>query len=1368
MLNAIKLPLYKAYKTIFFPSVNPGADSTAPYQIDCIIDNNDLLLQSIWLDLNLKLSLHRFISVLPTYPVRYPINQYLFSYKKLGLFPYQFNNINQINNQPVFIDCSYAENIIRNKYIKTNNYRSERAINLTKPLFYINKNKTNCLLYIIDRTKPFPLSIFYKPLMVWLNGMRTKKDIIPYDYVFLCILPGPYYIKIYDKDHQFSFSRILGILHKVKPQSKDAQLETITNEVIANVGLSPKYKQIVQDLLTTYPSLTQAFLNGKVTPTQLVAAAVEYKISGDKNKVVSVINSSKPITAPDVKKLVDKYSDLIIVRNISIAKPSDPVLSTVNTRSVVNYKDGHQLFEFESQDYSVNLQRDLENIAKSVGTGRYPLRVKDIKYEPIENYNDVKRSDLVNVYITFIDNKGKEQQVKLIIPRLRENSFVINDKVYTIVNQLTIVPIFFLRPYIGKLTTTYSTLSISYKFPHKSNGYFQVFIGGYKLELGPAYTYTFGLANTLKLFGISGEFNDIKPSTRELNKQNKEVFVIGNKFLIIDRDKINEYQRALLKSFDRVPYSSITNLHSKDINKQIFWGDVIIHQTNNQNSPFIINQVWTHILDNATLDVLKARGEPTTIPQIVLYICKRIIDPSNVDTRNDLSKQRIRNAEIINQYIFKALSRAYSNYVTQRSMGDENAQLEVNAAHVLREILSDPNVQVLEHVNPLEELSVKTRLSPTGLGGLPTKEAITVEYRNIHRSYYGAIDPTDTPEGSAVGAIQHLALDSSLHTRGLIGQKPLNDNIGSGMLSVSSAMVPFINSNDGARCMFSANQMRSAVPLLENDIPLVQSGYESILTNYLSRDFIKRSPCNGTVVAITDRSIAIQCDNNKKQIQHVSIEPAQLQSGQGKHGYSNFRPLVKPGQRLKQDQVIAEGANINHGLICMGVNCLTAIMPYKGYNYEDAIVISEELVENKKMTSVHYDQVVVQLPDNSKLLEIVQPGQDIIEGQSLIKFIPPNLAEFIQNIEGIDIDDISANAINIRSEAQGKVFRIDCFGPASTPTQYPELKLIYESFKAYYKQKYPNRQFPRRFTWAGKPFDGIILRFHIKYEVDIAVGDKLCNRHGNKGTVGLILPKDKMPITPFGPAQVLLNPLGIISRMNVGQIKELYCGLLSKQVSIRILDMTQLQALKLLKQLCVILSDNNPDAPMMKLYNGLKSMSVKKWQELLAQIRSGKYAIPILAPPFNSPSTKSIINALKLLGLRTKYYLTLPEEDGIKTKRPVPVGYMYMLKLEHIAKWKLSARSTKAYISKTLQPPRGKKKEGGQRLGELETWGMLSYGASHVFSEMFGSLSDDHTTKMQITQDIIKNGSAKYRKPISKPTRDAFLALLAGIHIKPF
>ena len=282
----------------------------------------------------------------------------------------------------------------------------------------------------------------------------------------------------------------------------------------------------------------------------------------------------------------------------------------------------------------------------------------------------------------------------------------------------------------------------------------------------------------------------------------------------------------------------------------------------------------------------------------------------------------------------------------------------------------------------------------------------------------------------------------------------------------------------------------------------------------------------------------------------------------------------------------------------------------------------------------------------------------------------------------------------------------------------------------------------------------------------IGLGDKLCNRHGNKGIIALVEKAELMPRTPWGErAEIIMNPLGIVGRMNLGQMFELYCGLISRTLAQRIVKAkNKTEIVKLFKAVFTKLDGSKDKKFSQDLISSISKLNARQFAQLVSQIKSTNQ-VPIIVPPLKTPSHTDIAAALKVLGLKTGYKLTLPEYNT-KTVNNVPFGYLYVSKLEHIGDMKIHSRSTGPMTGKTMQPTGGKSRGGGQRMGEGDTWALLSYNCPILISEFFGPMSDDVMTKKEIEADIIQNGSAEFRAPKISPTKNLlnayFISLMLG------
>jgi len=393
-----------------------------------------------------------------------------------------------------------------------------------------------------------------------------------------------------------------------------------------------------------------------------------------------------------------------------------------------------------------------------------------------------------------------------------------------------------------------------------------------------------------------------------------------------------------------------------------------------------------------------------------------------------------------------------------------------------------------------------------------------------------------------------------------------------------------------------------------------------------------------------------------------------------------------------------------------------------------------------------------------RLLFLAEIGDETEKGQPLLRKTIGEIEQLI-GFEETEVSEVSAGQY-IHKSPGGRIVDIEVFSNVSADV-FPQLKiLIMKTNKKYGK---PPRE---KFTIGGVTIKGVLVRFRIEQELKISGGDKLCNRYGNKGIISLVEKDENMPRTPFGDRiDVILNPLGIIGRMNIGQLYEMYCGLISKELGKRVTDLKdKTKIISLLKTVLVKLDGSESQKSSARFINSLSKLSAQKFKLFIDQIKKTGF-VPIVVPPFQSPKYQDVSSALKVLGLKPAYHLYLPEFNT-KTSMPVPVGYMYVSKLEQIGEGKIYGRSTGPTISKTAQPTAGKRHEGGQRLGELDTYSFISYNCLTLLAEMMGPLSDDYITRDEIVSDIIQTGNAAYRVPKISPARDLLNSYFASLMLE--
>ncbi len=640
--------------------------------------------------------------------------------------------------------------------------------------------------------------------------------------------------------------------------------------------------------------------------------------------------------------------------------------------------------------------------------------------------------------------------------------------------------------------------------------------------------------------------------------------------------------------------------------------------------------------------------------------------------------------------------------------------------------------QFMDQTNPLAELTSKRRLSALGPGGL-SRERAGFDVRDVHHSHYGRICPIETPEGPNIGLIGSLAtfgrvnelgfiespyrrvkegrvttdviylaadeeeryaiaqanaeLDSNSH---LVGERiycrkgdgfelveptrvDFMDVSPKQVVSVATALIPFLEHDDANRALMGSNMMRQAVPLLQPHAPVVGTGVEGRAARDSGQVVIARRP--GVVTSVAADLIVVEPDDaaNKKDFDHYPLLKF-VRSNQGT--CLNHRPAVEVGDRVKPGQVIADSMSTEGGELALGQNIVVAYMSWEGANYEDAIIISERLVREDVFTSIHIEKHEIEARDTK-----LGPEEITRDIANVPEELLASLDERGIISVGADVrpGDILVGKITPKGEtevtAEERLLRA-IFGEKAREVKDSSLRLPHGERGTVVEVREFNRQ-----EVDLAPGVNQLVRVSIAQKRKISVGDKMAGRHGNKGVVSRILPVEDMPYLPDGtPVDIILNPLGVPSRMNIGQLLETHLGwALAKQ--------------------------------------NLKGAT----------------------PVFDGATEENIIAELEAAGLPSDGKITLRDgKSGKEFDRPITVGITYMLKLHHLVEDKIHARSTGPYSLITQQPLGGKAQFGGQRFGEMEVWALYAYGAANILQEILTVKSDDVVGRVQAYEAIVK------------------------------
>ena len=736
----------------------------------------------------------------------------------------------------------------------------------------------------------------------------------------------------------------------------------------------------------------------------------------------------------------------------------------------------------------------------------------------------------------------------------------------------------------------------------------------------------------------------------------------------------------------------------------------------------------------------------------VSYLLNLANGVGTTDDIDHLGNRRIRAVgELLqNQFRigFTRMERVIRERMTLQAQDDDEAitpQALINIRPVVAAIKeffgSSPLSQFMDQNNPLAELTHKRRLSALGPGGL-SRDRAGFEVRDVHYTHYGRMCPIETPEGPNIGLISYLACYSRLNEYGFIeapyrkvdketgvvtdevvymtadmednfvvaqANEPLDEegrfanqrvtcryrdefmtmtpdrvdymDVSPKMVvSVATAMIPFLENDDANRALMGANMQRQAVPLLKTVAPVVGTGMEYKAA--YDSGVVVAAKRGGTVTAVDASSIEITTKN--KEVDKYELVKF---SGSNQGTCINQRPIVSLHQEVEDGQVIADGPATCNGEISLGKNALIGFMTWEGYNYEDAVLINEKIVRDDVYTSIHIEEHEVESRDT--------------------KLGPEEITRDIPNVGEDALKDLDADGI-IRVGAE--VHSGDILVGKVTPKGETELTAEERLLRAIFGEKarevrdtsmrVPHGEYGivvdvKVFTRANSdelsPGVNKVVRVYIAQKRKIQVGDKMAGRHGNKGVVSRILPQEDMPFLPDGrPLDIVLNPLGVPSRMNIGQVLEVHLGYAAMALGWKM---------------------------MTPVFDGAHEQDIRDCLEL-ADI--GYY--------IDENGNKVFDGKTELIDGRT----------GEKFDNRITVGYMYYLKLHHLVDDKIHARSTGPYSLVTQQPLGGKAQFGGQRFGEMEVWALEAYGASYTLQEILTVKSDDVVGRVKTYEAIIK------------------------------
>ncbi|WP_109470803.1 DNA-directed RNA polymerase subunit beta [Mycolicibacter sinensis] len=745
--------------------------------------------------------------------------------------------------------------------------------------------------------------------------------------------------------------------------------------------------------------------------------------------------------------------------------------------------------------------------------------------------------------------------------------------------------------------------------------------------------------------------------------------------------------------------------------------------------------------------------------------------PVEVDDIDHFGNRRLRTVgELIQNQIRVGLSRmerVVRERMTTQDVEAITPQTLINIRPVvaaIKEFFGTSQLsQFMDQNNPLSGLTHKRRLSALGPGGL-SRERAGLEVRDVHPSHYGRMCPIETPEGPNIGLIGSLSVYARVNPFGFIetpyrkvvdgvvsdeihyltadeedrhvvaqANSPLEDDgrfaeervlvrrkggeveyVSSAevdymdvsprqMVSVATAMIPFLEHDDANRALMGANMQRQAVPLVRSEAPLVGTGME--LRAAIDAGDVIVADKTGVIEEVSADYITVMADDGTRQTYRMR------KFNRSNHGTcANQRPIVDAGQRVEVGQVIADGPCTDNGEMALGKNLLVAIMPWEGHNYEDAIILSNRLVEEDTLTSIHIEEHEIDARDTKLGAEEIT--RDI-----------PNVSDEVL----ADLDE--RGIVRIGAEVRDGDILVGKVTPKGETELTPEERLLRAIFGEKAREvrdtslKVPHgesgkvigiRVFSREDDDELPAGVNELVRVYVAQKRKISDGDKLAGRHGNKGVIGKILPAEDMPFLPDGtPVDIILNTHGVPRRMNIGQILETHLGWIAKtgwniDVAAGVPDWAD----KLPEELYTASPDTRTATPV---FDGAQENELQGLLSSTLANRDGEVMV-------NADGKARLFDG----------------RSGEPFPYPVTVGYMYIMKLHHLVDDKIHARSTGPYSMITQQPLGGKAQFGGQRFGEMECWAMQAYGAAYTLQELLTIKSDDTVGRVKVYEAIVK------------------------------
>lgn len=984
--------------------------------------------------------------------------------------------------------------------------------------------------------------------------------------------------------------------------------------------------------------------------------------------------------------------------------------------------------------------------------------VKSIKFIPAKSAEtEIKNTVMEYINIQCIGPDGKTQTLKFLIPKLTEDRYIVSGGLkWYYPTVMSTVPVFTVKPNIVQFRSNYASIQFHHGIFNRRED-IRCFMGGFKIPFALLMSCMMTVEGLLNHFGFTYIISD-----KKIRKADTVKLPLSDGRYLIINEKTDDMSKCILNGLILM----FRKYQPKDINSRKEAIEALKAYTGQSKSEYIFNQIQKYIVDIQTEDVLKAHGLPTKLTDICLHCAEKALSGVEED-KLSINQTYLRTTDIITTAVEKGIHVAVSTY-KQQHIYDPKKPISVDQTYVYKYFRENGVLQLLEQQNPTEELSAYAAVRIVGPGGLPNKDAVQPKDRALRMDHFGNIDPVDTSEGDP-GTRIYLTT-GHLYDRNRIAFSKMNLSKNNRyILGPSSSLTPYADKDDQGRLILASNQTRQALPLEESEVPYVCSGFESKVAALLSSTFVRKAKDNGEVLYMDENIIIIETEKGEKQV--IDIRPESLKSGSGIDAAITFTPKVKVGEKVKKNQILATNQFIKP-VLTQGINAKCCYLSYLGYNYEDGIVISESFA--KKLKSLHYDTIEINLTPNDELIKFPAIKEHFKEGESIVK-IRKNVAG------GISLSE----EYIVTAPSDLSVVDIEVY-----PTDIKQVKPIIDEIEKHYsetnkklKEFGVNPIFDKskiisnagNFTESGEKLKYTKIIIKIVRSMTASLGDKLTNRHTAKGVITHIVPNDLMPETvdTGEKMDIIINSLSVISRMNLGQIHELALGNILYQATKKLKEMvdtskTREEIEEFIIKLYEILDPTSDKSYSSDISKNIKMKSDTEFNSMIEKI--ARENLRFIAAPFNSPKAEQIKEAADFLNIKLAEKMKIPEiNDKTITKNDIAWGVMYIQKLEHISEMKQNVRNIGPYVKTTLEPTRGKARAGGQRMGELDTWAILAYDAEDVLRDFWVVNGDNPEAKKKVLSDIYSQGKSDVDiKSLARSgAGQMYDALLLGMGIDP-